>query len=273
MRGSDSVVVFTGLADLPETLGVARHTLKQRTKLGVAAAGARNAAEFVCIADLEIAAGAGGERAGVGERDFQDTPGAAVLCHRGELVAGVVEARGAAERGVEERRGFVFEAAETGETQPTAFVVGRAGGQGGRDGEHDGGEPAGGDTHGAMGELAEGPEAESTPGRGATHVYAGVGAAVGPRSGAAAPATARKAARAGSGVTDWRQPRTRRLSGAGPVSGRKVTSDGRCCASDGVINVAPRPARTRPMPLARGQTSSAMRGAMPALEKAARMRS
>jgi hypothetical protein len=70
LRGSDSVVVFTGLADLPETLGVARHTLKQRTKLGVAAAGARNAAEFVCIADGEISAGAGGERAGVGERDF-----------------------------------------------------------------------------------------------------------------------------------------------------------------------------------------------------------
>ena len=86
-------------------------------------------------------------------------------------------------------------------------------------------------------------------------------------------ATARKARRTRSSSAALRQPTTSRLSGAAPRRGRKTTSGGRCRASEGAMKVAPMPARTRPTPLARGQTSSAMRGATPAWEKAARIRS
>ena len=84
---------------------------------------------------------------------------------------------------------------------------------------------------------------------------------------------ARNAPRAGSSAGTGFQPRTSRLSGAGPIKRRQTTSGGRCRLSEGVIKVAPMPARTSPMPLARGHTSSVIFGATPAAEKAARMRS
>ena len=78
---------------------------------------------------------------------------------------------------------------------------------------------------------------------------------------------------AGVGSGAARQPTTSRLSGAGPVRAWKTTSGGSCFASEGQTNVAPTPARTRPTPLARGQTSSAMCGAILAAAKAASTRS
>lgn len=142
LRGPEPVGVFTGLADLPERFGVGGHAGEEAAEFGGPGAEARYDAEFVVIADVEIAAGAGAERAGGGERDFQDRPGAAVVFHQGELAAGVVEARGADERGVKERRGFVLVAAETAEKRPTAFVVGRGDMPRGGGGDHESGEPA-----------------------------------------------------------------------------------------------------------------------------------
>lgn len=142
LRGPDPVGVFTGLADLPERFGDGGHAGEAAAEFGGLGAEARYAAEFLFIADVEIAARAGGERAGVGERDFQDTIGAAVVFHEGELAAGVVEARGADERGVKERRGCVLVAAETAEKRPTAFIVGRGDMPRGGGGDHQSGEPA-----------------------------------------------------------------------------------------------------------------------------------
>lgn len=142
LRGPDPVGVFTGLADLPEGFGDGGHAGEAAAEFGGLGAEARYAAEFLFIADVEIAARAGGERAGGGERALQDTPGAAVVFHEGELAAGVVEARGADERGVKERRGCVLVAAETAEKRPTAFIVGRGDMPRGGGGDHQSGEPA-----------------------------------------------------------------------------------------------------------------------------------
>ena len=72
---------------------------------------------------------------------------------------------------------------------------------------------------------------------------------------------------------DALHPTTSLLSGAGPERRLKTTLSGRRRDSLGAAKVAPTPARTRPTPFERGQTSSAIWGATPLEANAASTRS